>query len=594
MLKEAIRDIVDFFGGKLVFLVVLMLLVALTEGIGMTLLLSLISMAGIQGLSGEGAITRTVVLLVEFFGVSDSILGAVILVVTIFALQFALYVTQYWWTAVLQRAYGEHWQLKLYRSVIGAQWGFIANQKQGEIVNAISQETVRLCNVFLVVIQSLSILVLVFIYILISVLVSWQITLFLTLLALAVIWGLRTIGNKSHQVGKAITANNAGLLVLLNEFIGGAKMIKALSTEEVSERELAMVTSRLRVAHTWGTFLPLLSRGIFEFSGIVAMCVVFYMSQAILFGNPGQTILVLGLFIRLLPRFNTLQQNFHVLRTLLPAFDFVHTTYKEAISQKEIDTSNFCFDTQVSFEPNQRALELSNVSSGYNDARILEDISLEFPAKGLIGVVGESGAGKSTLILTLLGLCDIYEGKVEYRMNDPQCENIFELRKLIGYVPQETVLFNRSIRENVSWGADICETSQLQISTKRANAHGFISDLEEGYETRIGDQGLRLSGGQRQRIGLARALYSNPKILLLDEATSSLDSRSEEEILSTINSLKQEMLVVFVSHRLFSIKSADAIAVMSKGRVVEYGKWQQLLENRKELFRLAQIQGLEA
>jgi len=196
------------------------------------------------------------------------------------------------------------------------------------------------------------------------------------------------------------------------------------------------------------------------------------------------------------------------------------------------------------------------------------------------------------LISCILGLTDITNGDISIGERELSATPLQEWRRIIGYVSQETILFHTSIKENIKWGADLSTDDEVIMAARMANAHNFINELPKGYDTIIGDQGVRLSGGQRQRLGLARALISEPRVLLLDEATSALDSSSEKEIIDTIKELSSDIIVISIAHRLATVKEAKFIYVINKGTIVESGEWNSLIDSNGWFYEMAKSQHL--
>jgi ATP-binding cassette subfamily C protein len=190
----------------------------------------------------------------------------------------------------------------------------------------------------------------------------------------------------------------------------------------------------------------------------------------------------------------------------------------------------------------------------------------------------------------LLGLAEPSEGTIRLGAHDLAAAPLSAWRRAIGYVPQETILFHASIRENLTLVHPSVSDAEIKIAAQRAHAYDFIQALPKGFDTIIGDQGVKLSGGQRQRLGIARALLGNPVLLLLDEAMSALDGQSETEVLRALEELRGQMGILLVAHRLAAARTADVICVFDTGRVVETGSWNELMSRKKRLYALAEAQ----
>ena len=224
-------------------------------------------------------------------------------------------------------------------------------------------------------------------------------------------------------------------------------------------------------------------------------------------------------------------------------------------------------------------ITFNNVGFNYDGTeRILKDISFTMEKGTVTALVGASGAGKSTIADLIPRFYDVINGKIEIDGNDIRDLDINSLRKMMGIVSQETILFNDTIGSNIKYGLQSVTDDQLQKAAKNANAYDFISEQPNGFETVIGEKGVRLSGGQRQRIAIARAILKNPSILILDEATSSLDTESEYKVQKAIDNLMADRTVLVIAHRLSTVESADKIVVMEDGEIADFGSHQDLLK----------------
>jgi len=224
------------------------------------------------------------------------------------------------------------------------------------------------------------------------------------------------------------------------------------------------------------------------------------------------------------------------------------------------------------------AIEYDHVSFGYGDERVVSDVTFAVDGGETLGVVGPTGAGKSTLLSLLLRMYDVDEGEIRIDGQPIDGVTLSSLREAIGYVGQETFLFYGTVRENIAYGAFDATDEQVVEAAKAAEAHDFIAGLPDGYDTMVGERGVKLSGGQRQRIAIARAIIREPEILVFDEATSDVDTETEMLIQRSIDRLAADRTTVAVAHRLSTIKDADRIVVVDDGRVVESGAHEELID----------------
>jgi subfamily B ATP-binding cassette protein MsbA len=235
-------------------------------------------------------------------------------------------------------------------------------------------------------------------------------------------------------------------------------------------------------------------------------------------------------------------------------------------------------------------LRLEHVSFAYGDAPVLEDVNLEIRRGETVALVGPSGVGKSTLADLVLRLYDPVSGRITIDGRDLRSLRQRDYRRLFGVVSQEALLFNTTVRENIAYGREGASDDDITRAARIANAHDFIQELSQGYDTMVGDRGIRLSGGQRQRIAIARAIVGRPPILVLDEATSALDTESEKAVQEAIDRIIHETTSIVIAHRLSTVLHADQIVVLSEGRVEGVGRHEALLRESLTYARLYRLQ----
>ena len=263
----------------------------------------------------------------------------------------------------------------------------------------------------------------------------------------------------------------------------------------------------------------------------------------------------------------------------------VHLQIEQAAASAEriFDVLDTAIDVQdqpdaVAFEEPVESITFENVSFSYGEKPVLQNIQLDVPAGTRVAIVGGSGAGKTTLVSLLPRFYDPASGRVLFNGRDLKSFTLASLRRQIGLVTQDTVLFNDTVANNIAYGTAAASRDDIIAAAKRANAHDFISAMPDGYDSVIGELGARLSGGQRQRLAIARAMLRNPPIMLLDEATSALDTESERLVQSALTELMRDRTVFAIAHRLSTVISSDLIIVMDQGRIVESGRHEELVQ----------------
>jgi len=285
---------------------------------------------------------------------------------------------------------------------------------------------------------------------------------------------------------------------------------------------------------------------------------------------------------RLLPSVSGCQTQFASITQSLPALESVYDTLQEGKTddskQNKINTKSFVFNKLISFQN-----VFFRYSAGLDDT--INNFSFTIKKNTKIAIVGNSGAGKTTIANLLALLYQPTAGKILVDGTDLNEFNPSEYLKTLGYLGQETFVYHDTIKENIRFGLD-CNEEDIIEAAKLADAHEFIMATSEGYDTIIGDQGMKLSGGQRQRVAIARVILRKPEILLLDEATSSLDNISEQRVMESVDRISENMTVIIIAHRLSTVQNADVIYVLKDGMVYESGTHKELLEEEGEYFNL--------
>ena len=472
---------------------------------------------------------------------------------------------------------------RIYNKILSLPIGFFTEERKGDIIARITGDVSEVENS---IIASLSMLIkdpiLIVIYFAFLTWLSPEMMLFTIVFAPAFVWVMGLIGKKLKRSSLEAQALWSDTMSQVDETLGGLRVIKAFNAEKTMRQRFQDVTDCMRRKVARVSIRQATAHPVSEFLGTVMIMVVLCVGGVMIIS--GKSFLGGGKFIDAPTFIYFLVMLYAVIE---PIKELSRATYGVRKGLASMERINKVLEAENPIKDPQnplpltgfgKSIRLEHVSFSYEDGKpILKDIDLEIPRGKMIAIVGESGAGKSTLVDLIPRFWDVTEGRITLDGKDIREVSLKDLRSLMGNVNQEPILFNDTIFNNIAFGVEGASEADVEAAAKVANAHEFIIQKEEGYQTNIGDRGSKLSGGQRQRLSIARAILKNPPILILDEATASLDTESERAVQDALDHLMSTRTTIAIAHRLSTIRHADEIIVLHEGRIVERGKHEELI-----------------
>jgi len=435
----------------------------------------------------------------------------------------------------------------------------------------------------------------IFLFLGMMIFISAKLTVFVFILLPIVGFLIGRIG-KSLKRTSARSKEKLGLLIsIIEETLSGLRIIKAFNAEKFMAEKFAKVNERYNTIAIRALRKTDLSSPLSEFLGTVTMMIVMYFGGMLVLGKDASLsasafITYIALFSQIIPPAKSFTQAFYNIQKGLASADRIFAVLEAEESIKDQQSA----ETIKSFN---YKIEYQNISFSYrkgDEGYVLKNVSFTIEKGKTVALVGQSGSGKTTLADLLPRYYDVDGGTLLIDGTDIRKLQLHSLRELLGVVSQEPILFNDTIYNNIAFGMNHATEKMVEEAASVANAHEFITQMPEGYQTNIGDRGSKLSGGQRQRISIARAVLKNPPILILDEATSALDTESEKLVQDALTSLMKNRTVLVIAHRLSTIQHADEIIVLQKGEIVQRGTHVQLANVEGVYKKLYELQGLSS
>jgi len=466
---------------------------------------------------------------------------------------------------------------QLYDKILSLPMGYFTQARRGDIIsrmtNDVNEVEASIMSAMDVVCKNPIMIV---VYLITLLVISWQMTLFVLLLMPIAVFCIGRIGRSLKRASKQGQEQNAEILSSVDETLLGLRVVMGFNAQSKLRTRFIALINATRATFNRINRRYYLAHPLSEFLGTVLIAVILWFGGLLILSDHATIdavmfIYYLVIFYSIINPAKDLSKAMYSIRKGTASLERI-----DAILQAPSHIEEPEYAQPIRFE---RQIAFDHVSFAYQDKEVLHDICLTIPKGKTVALVGQSGSGKTTLTDMLPRFYDPQQGRVMLDDTDIRCFTTHDLRDLMGIVCQEPVLFNDTVYHNITFGVDTTQPAPNGMSWQEAaeqaariaNAHDFIREMPEGYETVIGDRGSRLSGGQRQRLSIARAILKNPPVLILDEATSALDSESEKLVQEALERLMKDRTTLVVAHRLSTIKHADMICVVHEGQIVERG-----------------------
>ncbi len=483
---------------------------------------------------------------------------------------------------------GYRLRLRVFEQLQALSLSYFSKTRSGNLINSLTGEIRQVTLALMIFSTFLTKAETLLVFVISMLLLSWQLTIISLLLLSLVSVGLSTLLGKVREASFDVTKANAKYTSVSLEFIQGIRTVQAFAGQDFERQRCHEANSQIVQAMNKVMVVRALVEPLSEGAGILMLLGILITGFAFLIPNgylqSASFLTFLVVLLRITPIIRQLNSVRAKLSNLSGSFDNIQQLLRT-------DDKLYLENGKAQFSKLKQAIEFVDVDFGYDaNELVLEQISLTIPRGQTVALVGGSGAGKSTLADLIPRFYDPTKGKILLDGLDLREFDINSLRQRVSVVSQNTFIFNASVRDNIAYAMATVDEAAIREAARFANALEFIEQMPEGFDTQLGDRGVRLSGGQRQRIAIARALLRNPDILILDEATSALDSVSERLIQQSLEQLSVGRTVIAVAHRLSTIMKADKVVVLEKGRIVEQGTYQELLQQRGQLWQYHQMQ----
>ena len=513
----------------------------------------------------------------------------IVIIVSIFLKNLFLYLSSYV-LSPMRNSVMTRLRNDLYTKILSLPIGYFTEQRKGDLISRMTNDTSELEGTVVNTMEGVIQEPLTLLFLLGTlVFLSPQLSLFLLIFLPATGFIIGRVSRTLKKQSNAAAIKSGEGLSVLDETLGGLRVIKAFNAEHLLRNKFLSINDSLFHIKNKMNYRRDLASPMSEFLGILVLCGILWFGGRLVLGNtgfklqPAGFIAYIALFTQVINPAKALSTLFYNMQRGSAAITRIEEILKAPLVVTEVANP-------VILAEFKKSIEFRNVGFAYEDSVILKNINLKIEKGKTVAFVGSSGAGKSTLADLIPRFHDVTTGELLIDGVNIKEYSLTSVRSLISIVTQEPILFNDTIANNIALGKENANEEQIVQAAKIANAHQFITKKENGYQENTGDRGSKLSGGERQRLTIARAVLKNPPILILDEATSSLDTESERLVQDAINNMMQNRTSIVIAHRLSTIRNADEIIVLQKGEIVERGNHEELMSQKKYYSRLVNMQ----
>ncbi len=574
---------------SLIFIIFLMILTAFFNIISVLGLMPIVDYVTDPSLNSDNRITLELVKIYENFRIEPGLISFGLFYLFTVILKASIFVFEKFITVKTIMRIMREMIFDQYKSYLDASWEFFGTRDYGTLSNTIAKEIEKAVTGLESLAQFCASSFALIFYFILLIFISWDLTLIVFFITALILLPVSFMLNKYVYKVRKIHTNASNMFQgKIYDTLNSIKLILGFAKKEETFHELkptVFTVTRTAIQFTMARIIM---------QPLTEILVVILIISSVVYGLGYVEIGIPSLiaFLYSIQRLGTEAQavmnSRNGISASLPSFEQIDILKEEAFKKKE-EKGGIQI---VSFD---KSIEIKNLSFDYDkENKVLDNVSMQIHKGSMVGIVGPSGSGKSSLIDLILGFYHQNEGRITVDDNELQNLDLDKWRNLIGYIPQQPFLFNTSLKDNMLWANPNASDDDVHEAFELANATDFIENLEDGYNTVVGERGARLSGGQAQRICLARAIVKHPQILVLDEATSSLDSNSEMLIQESIEQLSGKVTIISIAHRLATIKKADVIYNLVNGIIVESGNFETLMSNPDgNFYKTAQQQGIK-